>query len=915
MTVIWVSHLFMKSLIKKYILSCIIPPIFLSSPVVHAQITPDQTLPSASVVIPQGTLSRITGGTVAGSNLFHSFEAFSIAPNHTVWFDNSTQIQNIFSRVTGSNISQIEGLLQANGQANFFLINPNGIVFGPNAKLAIGGSLITSSANQIIFADGRTFSATKPSQDSLLTVNVPIGLQFGPNPGKIQVSGPAHQLRFESETLATLRENRPDGIQVKPGQTLALVGGNISFSGGNLTAPAGRIELGSVANTTVSLTSTAAGWQLSYPQTTQFRDINLSNAASLSTSGRGGGNIQLVGRQITLSNNATVLADTLGDQAGGSLVVRASEKVELTSPPTGFSSSLFASVDPQASGNGGNVLIETPYFRMADGAIVGADTFGSGNAGSLTIRANLVELLTGSVVETAVYSGATGQGGHLTIEADRVSVKDGAQVLSLTRASGSAGPLSVKAKDIELIGTSATGELASVFAASVESRATGNGGTLTIETERLRVANGARVGVSSSGFGNAGELKIQANQIEVVGTDINGAPSMIAADTSNQGNGGNLTINTQTLSVREGAQIAAGTFGSRPGGNISIKASDWVQLSGSMPAVDDLKREYFRDASDRRFPSGFFASSEGTGDAGTLRVETNSLQIQNGAQISVSAQQKGTAGNLSIMAPTLFLNRGILSADTASGRQGNISILSRNIQLRNRSSIATNATGNATGGNISINTETLTALENSDISANALASFGGRVTVNSSGVFGIQIRDEQTAQSDITATSNLGSEFRGSVNINTPDVDPASGLVQLSDNPIDPSTQIAQRCAAARKGSQFIITGRGGLPDDPTQPLRTTTLWSDMRPILGSKEAREWGNREVGILKTGRMPVRLSPSSASSTSSPNPQILIEATGWKITPAGQVQLVANISDGISPAVWNSLVNCHDSSIHS
>ncbi|MGH2412552.1 MAG: filamentous hemagglutinin N-terminal domain-containing protein, partial [Microcystaceae cyanobacterium] len=186
---------------------------------------PDDTLGKEnSVVTPINShVDRIDGGARRGANLFHSFREFNIDEGRGAYFTNPAGIENILSRVTGANRSNILGKLGVLGNANLFLINPHGIIFGPNASLDVRGSFVASTANRFIFPDGNQFSATNPEAPPLLTINVvvPIGLQFeGDEPGTIVNAG-----------------------NLVVGQDLTLAAGNLDlqgqiYAGGNLTLQA-----------------------------------------------------------------------------------------------------------------------------------------------------------------------------------------------------------------------------------------------------------------------------------------------------------------------------------------------------------------------------------------------------------------------------------------------------------------------------------------------------------------------------------------------------------------------------------------------------------------------------------------------------------------------------------------------------
>jgi filamentous hemagglutinin family protein len=877
-----------------------------------AQITPDITLPTNSRVRTSGNTSIIEGGTQAGTNLFHSFQDFSVLTGSGAYFNNG-DIQNIISRVTGQSRSNIDGFIRANGSANLFLINPNGIVFGPNASLNIGGSFIASTASSLKFDDGFEFSATAPQIAPLLTVSVPIGLQFGSRAGNIINRSQA--LPINANT------GFPVGLRVPTGKTLALVGGDVTLAGGNLTAAQGRIELGSVAGSgLVKLTSIGQGYALGYTDVPNFRDILLTQGAIADSSGNTGGTIQVRGNSLSLVGSFLQSGTTLGSSQGGNITINAPNSVTLSD------TSQIATAT-QGTGNAGNVRIDTGKLVVQDGSRIQTVTLSNGKAGDLTINASdSVELIgtssngrltSGLISQSARLRGVPGNGdaGNIAINTDKLIVRDGATISTATVGNGKAGNLIVVASDsVTVSGTSNTviGQFGSVLSSSTAG--SGNAGDISIDTGKLVVQGGAQILTltDTNAAGNGGNLTVNArNSVEVTGRGGANAEigSLLTSRSNGNGNAGNLTINTGQLMVRDGAAISASSNGSGAGGKLDVNASESVELAGSVLNPTGLAR------------SGLFAPARSTGKSGDLNISTRQLIIRDGAIATVSSTSTANdargAGNITITAPIIRLdNRGQIVAESRSGNGGDIRLQNSDLLLLRRNSGISTSAGSlgagGNGGNIDINAKFIVTLpqENSDITANSFQGRGGNVTINTVSNFGLIPRSleelrallsdpnnldpQGLVSSDITAISLTGNpSLSGQVTINSPEIDASRTLVTFSPQLVELSKLIAQSCSPKNRttGGQFIVTGRGGLPPDPYEPLSSEVVWSDTRlPFVTAQNYSQ--------------PVTVKPGA-----SPDTVKIIPATGWVFNDNGEVTLVGEDTQTNSDNLQSFSIPCH------
>lgn len=753
-------------------------------------------------------------------------------------------------------------------------------------------------------------------------------------------------------STSTLGEGSGGNLTVTASESVQLEGGSNLQAGtrgmgdaGDLTVTTGRLSLREGSQILTSTLGDRSGGNLTIRATEAVElsgtSANEPGGLFAVTFGAGnGGDLSVETGRLTVRDGASVSTNTFAGGAGGDLTIVASEAVEVM----GFSadgqwrSGLFANAF--GTGNGGHLAIDTRQLRVGEGAPISASTFGSGNAGNLTANAaESVELVgIDGGFATGLFSEAgetaTGSVGDLTVNAGTLSIRHGAIVSASSFGEGSPGNLRVNAsQSLELVGAriDEDGDYLSsgLFTSTSGSQDAGN---LTVSTRRLLLQDGGQASASTLGRGRGGDLTVMASEVvEIAGTAANlefasflntrsvGDESLgIRA----QGDGGDLRIETARLLLRDGGQLSVSTSADGDAGNLTIAASESVQLLDTPPAnpegvVSGVFAQVLEGATGNGGTIGIYTPSlvlsEGsvvssntlargnagniaisadsialgdgsrlsveaatTAQAGNLTLETGRLTAENGSSLTVSSPV-GQAGNLHLTADEIVLDRSRITAETGtSPEEGGANIALRVAQLlrlENESMISATAFGNANGGNIAIDTEFLvarppTGREGSDIRANAVLGDGGRVDLHARGIFGIEFRDRPTLANDITVSSEFGSA--GVVEIDTPEIDPSWGLVKLPSDVETPP--ILQGCEVGRgqAESRFLQTGRGGLPPSPTEPLSSSEVWQDVQ-----------------------LPATLTEDGAT------PDRLIEATGWTIDADGTVRLVAERPEDLSP----------------
>ncbi len=702
----------------------------------HAEITPDASLGTQVIKIGQESFIRI--GTQNGPNLFHSFSNFDINTGEIATFVGPTIIENIINRVTGGTTSNINGLIRSSiPGANLYLLNPAGVLFGPNAALDISGSFHVSSADYINLGNNGRFDASQPI-NTVLSVAPPSAFGFlGNSPAAIQFSG--------------------SDLRTPVGETFSVVAGDITLadaslyaSGGQVnvisTASAGEIDVNSDAATRTDNIATLGTLQISDSRHFLDRPKDAQTnffIGNIDSSGDSAGKIFIRAGEFIADNGAVFSNNTNNTGSGGLVDVNIRNDIILTNE-----SRLHA--ENNGLGNSpGVVTIKANKLVVESGSEISVRTFRTGAGGEITIDASETISLSGrSPVETRLFGNSrsgifadtsgTGKAGSISIQSTDLNLDKEAVISSTTFNEGGGGAITLDIDNIRILGGSTI---------DADSQGIGNGGVITINaTDTIEVTgfvpgdtlSNSRINSNAFSNGNGGTVTILAPTVlltdrGVIQALLESRPFGSQPQPDNQTKGGLITLQAEELIIDSGGQIATSNNTSGMGGDIQIDATNRIHLSGiSSDGID---------------PSLISSAATDFGGGGKITVQTNLLRIEDGALLIASTGNEGNAGDIQISSSSIYLESGGRISTSTEGT-GNGSLM--NIKAVRIQASGSDTTGIAsglysdvqvspggdpaivtgTGGDIHLTTTTLNLSDQATLSAkSAGAGNAGNITV------------------------------------------------------------------------------------------------------------------------------------------------------------------------------------------
>jgi filamentous hemagglutinin family protein len=844
----------------------------------------------------------------------------------------------------GAQINSVTGGLGKSGDVEIFAntVNVDGVKSAINNQAnstanANGGKLTLNVGTLNVTNEGQISTLTSGNGNAgelriIATGDVIFDRSTASSAVNLSGVGKGGNLFISARTLQLL-----NGAQVGAGVFGIGDGGKITIQADTVTLSGTGLISGSTSKSAIATTverSTAIGNAGDIDLSTRLLSLSNNSFIAAATKGQGNtGNINIRASESISINNSSVsnVITTTGKGKGGNL--------NITSPSIFLSNLGKVSSLTAGIGDAGNLNLSTQLLSLTNNSQLQAYTDGNGNAGNITItpintftnpnnKPNNTVKIDGSTISVGVNTNGKGNAGILLITSDSLQLLNGAQIGAGVFGKGNGGQIIISSDTIKLDGRGIVfqQDASSSIFSSVDDNAIGNAGSLDIRTRNLEILNGAVISATTAGIGNAGKIAIRASDA----ISLNNGTIRSNVSATGQGDGGNLEIFANTLQLENQSTLSASTASANRGGNIAVTSNSLEINSGSQLRtttsssgaagnislfLNDLLKI---DGTD----SGIFAgtTANSTGKSGTIFIDPALVTLTNGAKISVSSLGTGNGGNIQLIAGSLSLAGGSqIIAETANGEGGNIILQVRDLLwLRNGSLISATAGNNGNGGNLDLSANFILAFakENSDITANAFKGKGGNIQITTQAIFGLQFRPRLTALSDITASSDFG--VNGTVNINTPGVDPSKGLTNLPVDIGDASKLVTQKCLADRQDSAFIITGRGGIPVSPADVISGNKLQENLGATNGSGRIAESITRVVNPYGEVAIAIKASqivptPSWAKQIQSHQateslPDRIVEAQGWTINPYGEVSLVAEVPKVIPAPAWARQLQC-------
>lgn len=786
-------------------------------PEIQAQISTDGAFgPSMPLSGPDFRIGAELGKQVEG-NLFHSFRDFNIRSGERATFAGPDSVKNIISRVTGGNVSQIDGLLRSEiPGADFFLLNPAGIIFGQNASLDIGGSFHISTADSLRLGEKGRFNALSGEKD-LLTAAPPSAFGFlRQSPSNIEIKGK---------------------LGVHENQTLSIFGGNVNISGGILTAPGGHIRIFSAAS--AGEISSSALSEPEFPSFEKFGDISFSDNAVADVSADRAGAIHIRGGNFFLSGAESSLSGVTVNSDGGTIDIAMREAVRISD--YGNISTLTI-----GEGNSGNISLSADSLMLYDARIFtesgydsGSILFsGKGNSGDISLNIRTADIR-GGMISTNTLD--IGNSGNISISGDLLQIREQGAIVadngniypgedgmitsgSLVGGKGDSGNISLNLNRLE------------IAAASISSSTLGygSGGMISINASESVNISGSEENVSQIspdtyyGLGSQALKSGKGGNISITTDELNlTKDGMINGQSYGSGRGGNVSLNVKCLNVSDGGTITTSTRGSGDSGDISIAAEESVNIFGTGTRMEkswvytathssgqggtlSISTPFLRLSDKAAIYSGslgdypFEDMTDGAG--GDIRLTADDLELKNNAVISAESLSRGNAGNIAVQLNNSFtMDTAFVKSDTKQSDGGDIRILNPRLSNLKDSTVTTSVKGGyGNGGNIRFDSETA-LMNHSRISADARGGNGGNIHISANPFI-------PSADSRLSASSELGID--GAILIEAPDTDIASALTALPENYLDSGRWIKTPCAerSGEKISRFAESGRDALP-------------------------------------------------------------------------------------------------------